>query len=192
MTPCRAMQPKAAFVESAESLERYLGMIAALPQRMLVGLKNSQGEFISLVGGWYLGDRAIVLVQLNDQRYTRESISLVTRSYLIESCINRNFAELVFWGGTSKQLSSYCRYPDLSWVYVDSPSVLWRMCRGGLSLVLKLVPAKGGEWLRLIGRGRGGRCSGFCGGRSPQTPAEGFWMTAWAMVTDFRNSRFRG
>src|SRR2546427_3053532 len=97
----RCLFPNAAFATSERELQRCLAMIEAMPSRLLIGLRRSNGEWISLAGGWYVGDRAILNMQLNDRRFGRDSLSLVLRFYLIEALIKRGFRGLVFWGGSS-------------------------------------------------------------------------------------------
>jgi hypothetical protein len=87
-------------------------MIEAMPSRIMIGLRRSTGEWISLAGGWYAGDRAVLNMQLNDRACGRESVSVVLRSYLIEQLIKRGIRELVFWAGTSPPLSYYIAHRE--------------------------------------------------------------------------------
>jgi hypothetical protein len=123
-------------------------MIEAMPSRILVGLRRNSGEWISLAGGWYDGERVVLNMQLNDRACARESISLVLRSYLIEQLINRGIRELVFLAGTSPPLSYYITHREEYMTYVDSRSHPWRLVRLACVALAKLSPATFGKWLK--------------------------------------------
>lgn len=144
----RHLFPKAAYATTERNLDMWLGMIEAMPSRILVGLRRKDGEWISLVGGWHVDSRAIVNMQLNDRAYGRESVSLVMRSYLIEALINRGLRELVFWKGTSGPLNFCSVYPKVFMTHIDARSTLWRLCRAACRRVNQLAPATLGKWLR--------------------------------------------
>jgi hypothetical protein len=147
--------PKAAYRKSKRKLERCLAMVEAMPSRMLVGLKRRAGEWIGLAGGWYTSNGAIMNLQLNDCTCTRESVSLVLRSYLIETLIKRGARELVFWGGTSAPLSFLCTTRELFMVYIDAPSLPWRLFRSLCATISKLAPrsfSKDSELAYLVPR----------------------------------------
>jgi len=146
----RRLFPNGAFATSERELERCLAMIEAMPTRLLFGLRQRNGDWISLAGGWCVGDRAILNMQLNDQRLIRDSLSLVLRSYLIEALIERGFRELVFWAGASPPLSLYCDSPG-EWVaYIDAPSMSWRLFRLAFATVNRCGPTIIPKWLKLV------------------------------------------
>ena len=146
----RRMFPNSAYAFSRPNLERCLAMIEAAPYPILLGLRTNEGEWMSLAGGWYQGDRAILLTQLNLRTYTRESVSLVMRSYLIEMLIGRGVRELIFWEGTSAPLCFYAEFPHVSRVYVDAPLLPWRVLRACCGVAAKLLPAQNGKLLKWI------------------------------------------
>jgi hypothetical protein len=125
-------------------------MIEAMPSRLLIGLRRANGEWISLAGGWYVGDRAILNMQLNDRRCGRDSVSLVLRSYLIEALIKRGFRELIFWAKTAAPLSRYIAHREEFMGYVDAQSHPWRLFRLACVTLTKLAPATFGSWLKWI------------------------------------------
>ena len=43
-----------------------------------------------------------------------------------KSCLNREFRELVSWGGSTAPLSFYSAYPDVLLASVDAQSLQWR------------------------------------------------------------------
>ena len=139
--------PKAAHAKGESTLRRCLAMIEAVPSRLLFGLRRKSGDWISLAGGWRLGDRAFLCLQLNDRDCARESVSLVLRSYLIEHLISRGIRELVFWSGTSAPLSFYTTPREEFTVYIDSRSHPWRAVRLSCVALAKLAPATFGRWL---------------------------------------------
>ena len=140
--------PKEAYARHKSNFRQCLAMIEAMPSRILVGIRRSSGEWISLAGGWYAGDRVVLNMQLNDRSCGRESISLVLRSYLIEQLINRGVRELVFWGGTSAPLNSYITHCEEYMTYVDSRSHSWRLVRLACVALAKLAPATFSKWLK--------------------------------------------
>jgi Acetyltransferase (GNAT) domain len=140
--------PKAAYAKSESNFQRYLAMIEAVPSRLLIGLRGRGGEWISLAGGWYASGRAVLCLQLNDPAWSRESVSLVLRSYLIEHLINRGIRELVFWAGTSPPLNSYAVDREEFMTYVDSQSHRWRLVRLACVTLAKFAPVTFGNWLK--------------------------------------------
>jgi len=138
--------PKEAYARHEANFRQCLAMIEAMPSRILVGLRRARGEWVSLAGGWYAGDRVVLNMQLNDRTCGRESVSLVLRSYLIEQLINRGIRELVFWGGTSAPLSSYITHRKEYMTYVDSRSHPWRLLRRTCVTLAKLAPVTFGKW----------------------------------------------
>jgi hypothetical protein len=149
-TAARRLFPNSAFATSERDLERCLAMIESMPSRLLIGLRGRNGESISLAGGWYVGDRAILNMQLNDRRFGRDSLSLVLRSYLIEALIRRGFRELVFWAGTSPPLSFYSESPEQWVAYIDAPSMWWRLFRLAFRTISKFDLIAFRKSLKLI------------------------------------------
>lgn len=142
--------PKAAYAEIEPDLKKSLAMVESMPSRIIVGLRTNDGEWISLAGGWRVGNRAILNMQLNEQTRIRESISLVLRSYLIEMLIELGCRELVFWAGSSAPLSCYSTFPELSIAYLDCESLPWKLFRRGCEKVSTVAPRAFGEWLYWI------------------------------------------
>jgi len=134
------LRPNAAFTQSVPRLEKYHVMIEATPTRLLAGLRDRTGAWISLVGGWGIGQRAFVLLQMNDRGHARDSISVVMRAYLLELLIEQGYREVVFLGGTVPPLSCYCRYPECSLLFVDRASLSWRVARAAMSAINAVAP----------------------------------------------------
>jgi hypothetical protein len=113
------------------AIDRALGMLAAVSRPILVGLRHKHGEWLSIMGGWYEFDRAVVCFQLNnDYDYARSSVCTVLRGYLIEDLIARNVPSLLFWGGIVGPHLRYCRYLPAVCAHLDVPTFTWRTLRG--------------------------------------------------------------
>jgi len=143
----RQLITKAELALNRTNLERCLAMIETMPSRIMVGLRNRNGDLISVAGGWHDGRRAVVIMQLNDRAFAQASLSLVLRSYLIEDLINRGFRELVFWAGSSAPISSYSGSPELWIAYIDSRSMRWRISREAIAIAGKLAPRALRKWV---------------------------------------------
>ena len=140
--------PQSAYRLTRGELQRSLAMLAEMPSRQLVGIRQSNGAWISLAGLWCTGDRAFMAIQLNDRRLMRESVSVVLRSCLIEDLIGRGFRTLVFLDGVSKPLSSYTDTREEVIAYIDSRSPGWRLVRHGCIVLGRLAPTKFANWER--------------------------------------------
>ena len=143
----KRLSSKGSYPLAKRIFQQALAMIEASPSRFLIGLRQRGGDWISLAGGWYVGDRAFLALQLNNRACGRESLSLVLRSYLIEQLINQGIRELVFWNGTNPPLSLYTTPREEFTVYIDSPSPLWRFVRLTCVTLAKLAPLTFRNWL---------------------------------------------
>src|SRR5258707_3424655 len=144
----KTLFPKETYARHESNFRQCVAMIEAMPSQILVGLRRSTGEWMSLAGGWCTGDRAVLNMQLNDRTYARESVSLVLRSYLIEGLINRGIRELVFWEGPSAPLNSSISPRREFLSNVNSRSHPWRLVRLTCIALAKLSPATFGKWLK--------------------------------------------
>jgi hypothetical protein len=140
--------PKDAYAKHQSNFRRALAMIESMPSRLLIGLRRRGGDWISLAGGWYVGDCAFLALQSNDRACGKESVSLVLRSYMLEQLINRGIRELVFWSGTSAPLRFYTTPREEFTVYIDSESHPWRLVRLACVTLAKLAPVKFAKWLQ--------------------------------------------
>ncbi len=147
--------PNAAYATAAskEMQARYRAMIEAMPLPILAGLRRPNGEWISLAGGWSVGQRAFLVMQLNDRGCERESVSIVLRSYLIETLINSGCRELVFWGGSSAPLNVYATYPEAFMVSLNAPSLPLRIGKRAWAMTRTIAPVTFGRLLNSFVRG---------------------------------------
>ena len=126
-----------------EGIKRALAMLAASRRPIRVGLRHKNGEWLSILGGWYELDRAIVFIQMNDDRdYAHSALSVVMRGYLIESLISRGVPNLLFWAGTGSPLHRYCQYLPTIGVHLDVRSLAWRISRRVISWTAAFLPAR--------------------------------------------------
>ena len=133
---------KSSIPAEKQRIERIVRMCLAAGRPMLVGLRAHDGEWLAVLGGWYDGDQATVLFQINrDQERRADSLSVVLRGYLIESLIRRDFQSMVFVAGVSEPLKRYCRIVPNVVLYLDRPNGLLRRTRF-LELAARLAPPR--------------------------------------------------
>lgn len=131
-----------------KGVKRALNIFAAVDRPLLVGLREKNGEWLSILGGWYESDRAIIFFQMNsDKKHARFSLSTVLRAHLIESLIENGTDRLVFWAGVGGPLSRYVKPVPAVAVYVDAQNLAWRTLRRFINSHRNWVPALLGEWV---------------------------------------------
>jgi len=126
------LRPKSKFTAQSKlaGFERTLDMVAATQQPLAIGLKHRDGQWLSVIGGWYRPGGAVLCFQCNyDCEFDADSLSTVLRAYLIELLIGQSLKELVIWGDTGPPLSRYAFYPATVGVRLDVPTVAWRAAR---------------------------------------------------------------
>jgi hypothetical protein len=135
----------------SHEIERAIRMLSAVDRPWLAGLRHSNGEWLSVVGGWYEADRVVLFTQLNnDRKYARFQLSTVLRGYFIESLIANNVREILFWGGVGGPLSRYATYIACVGVHLDNPRWTWRWLRRGVKLLQPFFPlpiARASDWI---------------------------------------------
>jgi hypothetical protein len=123
--------------------ETYLNMVAATGRPLAIGLKHHNGEWLSVIGGWYRPRGAVSCFQCNnDRNFGPDSLSVVLRSYLIELLICQGLEELVIWEDTGPPLSRYVTYVPTIGVSLDAPRYTWRVARAFLSTVGPRLPGR--------------------------------------------------
>lgn len=148
-----ALQPNSKFharMPKARA-EQHFNMVAASRRPLAIGLRHHQGEWMSVIGGWYRPDGAVLCFQYNNERdFGRDSLSTVLRSYLIELLIRKGLPQLVIWGGTKGPLSRYVTCAPTISVRLDVPTRSWRLTRRLLSTIGPHLPtrwAHGMQWI---------------------------------------------
>ena len=96
--------------KTSSELKSIQRKLADVPGTFFSGLRTKDGEWISIVGGWAKGTRLFILIQLNHAGYKKASVSMVLRSYLIETAIESGIRHLKFLGGCEGALRKYCRH----------------------------------------------------------------------------------
>ena len=86
-------------VERSTMLWR-LQVLKALHDPFLIGLKDAQGRWLSVLAGRRFGDTSEILWQMNRAGYPSHSIGTVMRSYCMEQEIQRGAKRLQVEGGT--------------------------------------------------------------------------------------------
>ena len=133
------------------TLETGLNMVAAASRPLAIGLKHHNGEWLSVIGGWYRPRRAILCFQCNNDRdFGPDSLSVVLRSFLIELLIRQGLKELLIWGDTGPPLSHYVTYLPMIGVRLDSPRRLWRVVHALLSAVGPWLPKRLAEAVQWV------------------------------------------
>jgi hypothetical protein len=119
-------------------IARAMNVLMAADRPWSVGLKHRDGSWLSVAAGWFSSGRAVMFLQLNDDRdHDDASLSVVLRAHLIETLIRSGTPELVFWSGSAPPLSRYAPPIPAMTVYLDTPALGWRLVR---SMIGKTQP----------------------------------------------------
>ena len=130
-----------------KGLNRALRMFEAVDRRMLAGLRDANGDWLAIVGGWYEADRAIIFCQMNnDTEYPERSLCTVLRGYLFESLIVKSrINKVLFWAGVGGPLLRHCEYLPTMAVYLDRPTLAWRGFRKAFGASVQFLPERLGS-----------------------------------------------
>ena len=119
-----------------------LGMLAAVKDSIYVGLRHPNGQWLSILGGWYEGDYGVVFFQMNNDRdYPHSDFCIVLRGYLIEAMIAAKVPNMLFWDGVGAPLRRYCHLLPSVGVHLDIPSFGWRTLRRLIGWTTMFLPA---------------------------------------------------
>lgn len=80
--------------------ERRVASARSLEGSFLCGLRDVDGRWLSLAGGWRQGSTTVLHWQMNAAGLEKYSIGTVMRSYLLEHEIARGAKKLMIYGGT--------------------------------------------------------------------------------------------
>jgi len=146
------LDPKSKLTSKTEKMTfrtQRLNMVAAADRPLAVGLKHKNGEWLSVIGGWYRPGGAVICVQCNNERdFAADSLCTVIRAYLIELLIRQGLSELVFWYGTGAPLSHYAALVPTIDVCLDVTKFPWRVARMLASTIGPLLPKRLAEAAR--------------------------------------------
>jgi hypothetical protein len=145
--------PKSKFASPVRQMfiERDLKLVEATTRPLAIALKHHSGEWLSVIGGWYKPDGAVLCFQCNNEfDFGSDSLSVVLRAYLIELLIQQGLKELVIWGDTQPPLSRYVTYAPTVCVRLDIPTLSWRVARSLISTITPHLPkriAAAAQWI---------------------------------------------
>jgi hypothetical protein len=127
-----------------KGLNRALSMFEAAERLMLAGLRDANGDWLAIVGGWYETDHAVVFCQMNnDAEHPQSSLCTVLRGYLFESLIVKSgINKILFWAGVGGPLLRHCEYLPTAAVYLDRPTLVWRWFRNAFEASVKFLPER--------------------------------------------------
>jgi len=77
-----------------------------LPGGFLLGLRNREGKWLSLIGGWRQGDVTVLHWQMNAAGYEKLSLGTAMRSYFLEHEVERGAKKLIYYGGTPHSMGN--------------------------------------------------------------------------------------
>jgi hypothetical protein len=77
-----------------------------LPGGFLLGLRNRQRKWLSLIGGWRQGGVTVLHWQMNAGGYEKFSLGTVMRSYFLEHEVERGAKKLIYYGGTPHSMGN--------------------------------------------------------------------------------------
>lgn len=78
--------------------------VKELSEPVLMGLKDSEGRWLSMLGGRRYGGRSEILWQMNREGHAADSLSTVMRSYFIEHEIGQGSTRMYIEGGTPQPI----------------------------------------------------------------------------------------
>jgi hypothetical protein len=138
---CRAGGGLPSFHMNPDNMERFLRMLAVAQEPLLAGLRRSDGQWMAIIGGWRESQTATVVLQLNDDSsYPNDSLSVVLRSYVVDTLINRGIRHVTFWAGASAPLASHCNHVPVIAVHLDARTHFWRLFRYSVAQVVSWFP----------------------------------------------------
>jgi hypothetical protein len=90
------------------ALREQIRFVATHDHQFHVTMRNSRHDIVSIAGGFFIDDLALLMYQNNDVGYRTLNPSLMLRAYLIEALISQNVHHLAFVGGCSGLLLHSC------------------------------------------------------------------------------------
>ena len=100
-----------------------------LPDSFVVGLRSSEGKWLSLIGGWRQDTTTVLHWQLNAAGYEHDSIGTVMRSFFLEHEVARGTRELLIFGGTPHTIRHAFKEDAIVDLVFCRDSLRSRICR---------------------------------------------------------------
>lgn len=129
---------------SPEEFRRRVQSASSLRGSFLCGLRDGQGKWLSLIGGWRQKDTTVLYWQMNASGMEKHSIGTVMRSFFMESEIARGATQLLIYGGTPHTMRHAFAEDQVADLVLDRGGVRSLALRGAARLLLAS---------RLLGRG---------------------------------------
>jgi hypothetical protein len=100
-----------------------------------VGLHSREHGWLSVLAGWYHGDRAFIATQMNHGGLPQLSLSMVLRASLIQTLIARGAREIVFLDGCAGALQLSCIEEPIDRARLEVHTALADLSRGALRVL---------------------------------------------------------
>ena len=124
-----------------ELVKRAKDMMGAAAEPVIAGLRDADGRWVSILGGWRDDDRVTVVIQANSvKRYPQLNLSTVLRAYFCEWMILEGVKELLFWGGVEGRLKPYSVEIPAVCAYIDSRDWFWVRFRKSVGALVGGLP----------------------------------------------------
>lgn len=111
-----------------------------LPGGFMIGLRNAQGKWLSLIGGWRQGDVTVLHWQMNASGYEKLSVGTAMRSYFLEHEVERGAKKLIYYGGTPHSMGNSFEREEVTDLIVRRPSLRSKAVYSALRLLAWLRP----------------------------------------------------
>jgi hypothetical protein len=110
----------------------------SLPGGFMLGLRNRDGKWLSLIGGWRQGDVTVLHWQMNAAGYEKLSIGTAMRSYFLEHEVSRGAKRLIYYGGTPHSMGNSFEREDVTDLLVRRSSLGSAALHGALRLLASM------------------------------------------------------
>lgn len=125
-----------------QEFARRVACASNLRGSFLSGLRDADGNWVSLMGGWRQGTTTVLHWQMNAAGLEKFSVGTVMRSYFLEVEIARGTREVLLFGGTSHGMRSAFQNEPVADLVMERPGLRASAVRaaakwlfsGGLSL----------------------------------------------------------
>jgi len=114
-----------------------------LPGGFLLGLRNHQGKWLSLIGGWRQGDVTVLHWQMNAAGYEKFSLGTAMRSYFLEHEVERGAKKLIYYGGTPHSMGNSFEREEVTDLIVRRRSLRSNALLGVVRLLSSIRPYVG-------------------------------------------------
>jgi hypothetical protein len=109
-----------------------------LPGGFLLGLRNHQGKWLSLIGGWRQGDVTVLHWQMNAAGYEKFSLGTAMRSYFLEHEVERGAKKLIYYGGTPHSMGNSFEREEVTDLIVRRRSLRSNALLGAMRLLASI------------------------------------------------------